>query len=454
MGRLLLMLTALATATTGLVGIAVPAQAATGNILPPFAVGETWLIYQGYGPNAYSHHNQPGNPPSLYGLDLTHGGTTSSSTGKAIHAPVSGTVYGNPSTSGTGTVCINMADGRSVALTHINSSITGGTVTAGQLVGTVAASGQRSNGGIAHLHFQIWSGHGCWATGNGGMPFDSAHDARICGASDLVANGPSGSNGVWSGTTITGAACNVSNSNSTTRTISTSDGHVQVFKISNGELSENWYGPVDGATGVWTQTIAPPAQLTGTPAVIQRAGQNVIDVFARGANNQVYATWYNYQTGGWGGWVGMGGSPLGFTSDPQVQATSDGHVQVFGTGGGAAVQNWYDPNLGTYGGWSTSVGFSPGAGSSPAIVQRAGQNVVDIFVRGTNNQVYATWYNYQTGGWGGWVGMGGGPFGFTSDPRVLATSDGHVQVFGAGGGVTVQNWYNPNTGAYGGWIAM
>jgi surface antigen len=144
---------------------------------------------------------------------------------------------------------------------------------------------------------------------------------------------------------------NNSSANSTAKTILTSDGHVQIFKISNGTLRENWYGSADGSNGVWTQTTAPPVQIGGTPAVIQRAGQNVVDVFVRGANNQVYATWYNYQTGGWGGWVGMGGGPLGFTSDPQVHATSDGHVQVFGTGGGAAVQNWYDPNLGTYGGW-------------------------------------------------------------------------------------------------------
>lgn len=255
-------LTALVTMTTGLVGLAAPAQAAIGNILPPFPIGETWSIYQGYGPNAYSHNNDPGNPPSLYGLDLTYGGTTSSSTGKAIHAPVGGFVYGNPSTSGTGTMCINMPDGRSVALTHINSSITGGSVTAGQFVGTVAAPGQRGNGGVAHLHFQIWSGQGCWATGNGGMPFDSAHNARICGAPDLMASGPSSGNGVWSGTSFTDASCGAASASSSSVTGDNKADIIWYEQWNNGGqakvIATNSSGSGPASGNVWFSGYAKP----------------------------------------------------------------------------------------------------------------------------------------------------------------------------------------------------
>ena len=112
------------------------------------------------------------------------------------------------------------------------------------------------------------------------------------------------------------------------------------------------------------------------------------------------------------------------------------------------------PNAGTYGGWSTSAGLGAGAVGSPAVVLRSGQDVMDAFVRGGNNQIYETWYDSDNGGWGGWIGMGSGPESVTADPQAVATSDGHDQVFGTGGGYVEQNWYNPNAGTYGGWIAF
>ena len=201
----------------GTLGIAVPtapAHAAQGDILAPFNSGETWYVCQGYGPDAYSHHNQPGNPPSLYGLDLVVGSNSGCSTatngatsGKTVRAPVSGTLAYNPSTSTSGSVCINMTDGRSLTVTHVSSSLTGGSVSAGQVVGTVASPYAKSNGGISHIHMQMWSGHNCWDTGNGGIPFDDAHDAHICGAANLTAAGPNPGNGVWTGEAIHGEPC-------------------------------------------------------------------------------------------------------------------------------------------------------------------------------------------------------------------------------------------------------
>jgi len=141
----------LALVSAGLVMLgAKPASAATGNILPPFDIGQTCNICQGYnGPVSHT-----GN--SLYGLDLTGARCDNSAAGRNVRASVDGTVsYYQGS---TGTLCINIAGGRSYALTHIDSSITSGSVTAGQVVGTVASAGNRGNSNLAHLHFQIWGG--------------------------------------------------------------------------------------------------------------------------------------------------------------------------------------------------------------------------------------------------------------------------------------------------------
>lgn len=183
----------------GLGATASPASAATGNILPPFDVGQRWNICQGYG-GSVSHTGT-----ASYALDLTGAGCDNSASGRNVRAPIGGSVHFYQAS--TGTLCINAGNGKSVALTHINSSIAGGSVSAGQLVGTVAAPGQRANRGVAHIHLQMWSQHGCWDTGNGAVPFDSGHGARICGAPDLTANGPSTGNGAWSGTSFTGQSC-------------------------------------------------------------------------------------------------------------------------------------------------------------------------------------------------------------------------------------------------------
>jgi hypothetical protein len=190
----------------GVLGVASPASAATGNILPPFTTGETWYVYQGYGPNAFSHNNNDPSVASLYGLDLTYGNSTTASAGRTVRAPMSGTVHSYGASYGS--LCVDTADGGSYTLTHINGSVTSGSVTAGQAVGTVGAAWSYNNNGVAHIHLQTWSAPGCWANTDGGMPFDSAHGRQICGAPNFTASGPSEAhNGVWSGTSFTGQSC-------------------------------------------------------------------------------------------------------------------------------------------------------------------------------------------------------------------------------------------------------
>ena len=187
----------IAASLTALVGLAAPANAADGNIRPPFNYGETWNICQGYG-GSVSHTGS-----SHYGIDLTGAGCDNSAAGRQVIAPISGTLayaYDAP----YGNLCVNIAGNRSYTLTHINSTITG-SVTAGQPVGTIAAAGQRNNNGMAHLHFQMWASPNCYSTSNS-IPFDSAHGTRICGAPNMVP-GTTGGQGTWSGTSFTGATC-------------------------------------------------------------------------------------------------------------------------------------------------------------------------------------------------------------------------------------------------------
>jgi hypothetical protein len=74
------------------------------------------------------------------------------------------------------------------------------------LVGSVAPAGTRNDGGVAHIHFEIWAAPNCYNSSV--IPFDAAHGAQICGAPDLTVSGPNGgNNGTWSNTWFTGQSC-------------------------------------------------------------------------------------------------------------------------------------------------------------------------------------------------------------------------------------------------------
>ncbi len=131
--------------------------------------------------------------------------------------------------------------------------------------------------------------------------------------------------------------------------VATSDGHIQVFSDANGTLQENWYDPATGDIGGGSSVGGMTVQ--GTPALVARSGQDVIDAFIRNSAGQIMETWYNWGTGGWGGWITVNGGT--FTSDPSAVATSDGHDQVFADNNGAIEQNWFDPGTGDIGNWVT-----------------------------------------------------------------------------------------------------
>ena len=233
------------------------------------------------------------------------------------------------------------------------------------------------------------------------------------------------------------------NLTSSVAVIPTSDGHVQVFSDADGVLEENWYDPATGQHGdgsaVGGMTVA------GTPALVARSGQSVIDAFVRNSAGQIVETWYNWGNGDWGGWIAV--SPGPFTSDPSAVATSDGHDQIFATAsGGTLEENWFDPATGQHGDGSAVGGMT--VAGTPALVARSGQSVIDAFVRNSAGQIVETWYNWGNGDWGGWIAVSPGPF--TSDPSAVATSDGHDQIFAtASGGTLEENWFDPATGQHG-----
>ena len=130
--------------------------------------------------------------------------------------------------------------------------------------------------------------------------------------------------------------------------VPTSDGNVQLFAISSGQLKQNWFRPADGSIGGWVTRGVGGVQLMGAPTVVPRSG-NVMDIFVRGQGGKIFETWYNSATGSWGGWIEVAGN--GMAGDVAAVPTSDGNVQLFAISSGQLKQNWFRPADGSIGGW-------------------------------------------------------------------------------------------------------
>jgi hypothetical protein len=424
----------LAATLTAMVGGAMPAQAADGNILPPFEIGQQWWICRGY-----NHGSHTGT--SAYGIDLVGGPgcDNSAATGRTVKAPVGGTVYYYEAAHGN--LCINKTGGGSYTLTHINPSVTSGAVAAGQVVGTVAAPQPNPdiapmNNNVAHIHFQMWATANCYSGGNGGIPFDAAHGIRICGAPDLYAAGPVGTgNGTWSGTSFVGQNCGGSSQGlqapsaitdpSTGRNIFYvgADGYIWQWSIQNGQWTNVKLTALSGGQAVAANT-------SPTAIYDSASGRNVFYV---GADNAIWQ--WSVQNGQWTN-VRLGGSVAPDSSPSAVADTTTGR-NVFYVGANGAINQWSIQN----GQW-TNVSFGGTAlgGTSPSAIAdpATGRNV---FYVGLDSKI--SQWSVQNGQWTnvGLSGMGGNKtVASHSSPSAVADTTTGRNVFYVGSDSFIYQW--------------
>jgi hypothetical protein len=75
--------------------------------------------------------------------------------------------------------------------------------------------------------------------------------------------------------------------------------------------------------------------------------------------------------------------------------------------------------------------------------------VVDVFWKGTDNNLWHKWYVPSAGGWNGPESLAAGPLG--SDPDPVSPSSGVVDVFWKGNDNNLwHKWYVPSAGGWNG----
>jgi len=197
--------------------------------------------------------------------------------------------------------------------------------------------------------------------------------------------------------------------------------------------------------GVWMPALplaGPTAgTFTGAPAVAARIGRT--DVFVRGTDDQLWQkTWT--QAAGWGSWTALGGV---LASSPAVASDANGNITVLMRGTDGQVHHRAFTG-GTWSPWAQLGGPAAGTFTGvPAVAAKVGRT--DVFVRGTDDQLWQkTWT--QATGWGGWTALGGV---LADSPGAASDTNGNINVHvrGSNGQVHQRAFTG---GSWNSWLAL
>jgi Astacin (Peptidase family M12A)/Repeat of unknown function (DUF346) len=168
--------------------------------------------------------------------------------------------------------------------------------------------------------------------------------------------------------------------------------------------------------------------IIGAPAAVSWGGQNsnYRAVFVRGGDN---ALWYKetdhqYCELCWTDWQWLGGT---LTSEPAAVSWGLGRIDVFAKGtNNQLIHKWRSE--GKWSDWESLGGTLNGA---PAVSSR-GNKRLDVFIRGYDNQLYHKYFNgngWFSDGWSGWENQGGQ---ISSAPASVSWSSNRIDIFSRG----------------------
>ena len=199
------------------------------------------------------------------------------------------------------------------------------------------------------------------------------------------------------------------------------DGRLEVFAVGrDGALWHIWQTSVNGGWSSWASHGAPPGTQVGglRQAAIAPNSQGRLELFVLGEDKALWHIWQVAPNGGWSNWASHG-TPPGTTftfSGPAMAASADGRLELFICGDDNAL--WHIWQVAPSGGWSpwtshgrppsTNPPFPGGVWNTPGLaLNSAGR--LELFVAGTNTELWHIWQTVPNQGWSGWLSHGSPP---------------------------------------------
>jgi hypothetical protein len=143
------------------------------------------------------------------------------------------------------------------------------------------------------------------------------------------------------------------------------------------------------------------------PAMAQIPGTNILQLFYRGQDGGLWTQWRNTD-GSWSSQEGLGGQLNASASPIAVQLPGTNILQVFYRGSDNGLWTlWRNPN----GSWSNMQPLGGILNGDPAAAQLPGTNVLQVFYQGKDQSLFTRWWNNGT--WSGEQRLGGQLFAST-----------------------------------------
>ncbi len=184
---------------------------------------------------------------------------------------------------------------------------------------------------------------------------------------------------------------------------SNQDGRIEVFAVQSGTLWHIWQTARNNG---WS-----PGGLLGSPAggIIGNVGvgnnqDGRLEVFGVGSDGQLYHVWQIAPNGGWTGWSSLGSPPPGIlVGEPSVGSNADGRLEVFLQAKDGQIWHvWQLTPNGGWSSWSSLGGPSAAIANGGPIVGRNADGRLEIFVTGSDGNLYHMWQTAPNNGWSGW----------------------------------------------------
>jgi hypothetical protein len=174
-----------------------------------------------------------------------------------------------------------------------------------------------------------------------------------------------------------------------------------------------WQLAFDGFEGRWSSWLKHDGILLTEPTV-GSMNPNHEQVFVQGTDGQLFMKWWANDGGGWRDWSPMGAPAPGFIGRPATVSRGPQVWNVYVRGRDNAL--W---QLAFHGRrrpiWSRHD--DGGVLASPPAAGSMNPNHEHVFVRGTDGQVWAKWWQ-QGSGWSAWASLGAPPAGFVGGPAI------------------------------------
>lgn len=195
------------------------------------------------------------------------------------------------------------------------------------------------------------------------------------------------------------------------------------------------------STSTTTTTVAPPRGPGNGPIAIRPEpiaqsspdaaallGFERVDVAVQGSDGYYWTFWNGSS---WTEYAPLGGPPEGTSGDPAIVSWAPGRLDVFvrGANDGRLWQTFSVDGGVNWSGWIKPLGDDGelASGAGPEVSSR-GPDRLDVFVRGTDGQI---WQRFYDGAWNdGWIPQGRpDPVGINGEPGVASWDSTRVDLF-------------------------